>query len=53
MESGKFFEISPIVEMTSSRLFVILERSEPAVDARGVSRGVKVKDLNFSQFKGY
>ena len=31
--------------MTASRLFVILERSEPTVDARGVSRGAKVKDL--------
>ena len=31
--------------MAASRFYVILERSEPTVDARGVSRGAKVKDL--------
>ena len=34
-----------LLKMAASRFYVILERSEPTVDARGVSRGAKVKDL--------
>ncbi|MBQ3243148.1 MAG: hypothetical protein IJB01_00905 [Bacteroidaceae bacterium] len=52
-ESGKLIEIFRFAQNDSLAVFGVLERSEPTVDARGVSRGVKVKDLfPLALFKG-
>ena len=42
---SKDYEIFRFAQNGSFAVFVILECSEPTVEARGVSRGAKVKDL--------